>query len=102
MLSNGGRLSQTELDDLKKYSDLIECECPSHLMDILAKVREFEAYTSECLVKFPKDANTHRWLQKAAVNIDLLLSNTIVQLARMEGFVDDENRFVPRANVPKK
>lgn len=94
-----GKLTENALAELAKYADLLDCECPNHLMDILAKVREFEAYTSSCIDKYPKDAATHKWLQKSAANLDSLLSNTIIQLARMEGFVDDDNNFVPRAKL---
>jgi hypothetical protein len=102
MLSEDGRIQQNHLEELNRYSDFVECECPAHLIDILLKVREFEAYTTECITKFPKDANTHRWLKKASQNVDALLSNTIVQLARIEGFIDEENKFVPRDRVARK
>ncbi len=98
MLKNGC-LTVESLGKLEKYTDLIECECPAHLMAILDKVRAFDAYTTECITKFPNDAKTHKWLQTAARNVDALLSSTILQLARMEGFVDEQNEFVPRQNV---
>ncbi|RYF50850.1 MAG: hypothetical protein EOO38_04670 [Cytophagaceae bacterium] len=101
MLLTNGCISPDTLAELESYSDLIECECPSHLMAILAEVRKFSDYTTQCIDKYPADANTHRWLQAAAKNVDVLLSTTIVQLARMEGFVNDDNNLVPRAQVKK-
>jgi hypothetical protein len=102
MLVDNGCITKEALDTLQKYTDLIECECPTHLMAILEQVRQFQAYTHSCIEKFPKDAPTHKWLYSASRNVDALLSNTIVQLARMEGFIDSQNQFVPRAQVPPK
>ncbi|RYZ84979.1 MAG: hypothetical protein EOP06_17075 [Proteobacteria bacterium] len=102
MIIANGFITENALLELKLYSDLIECECPSHLMAILEEVRKFQAYTSECIDKYPKDANTHRWLDAAAKNVDALLSSTIVQLARMEGFISAENKFNPRSSLIQK
>nr|BFD58182.1 hypothetical protein CKG001_02890 [Bdellovibrio sp. CKG001] len=99
MIFDNGHITPEALAELSRHTDLIECECPAHLMAILAKVREFHDYTTECITKYPKDAATHIWLQTAAKNIDAMLSNTIVQLARMEGFVSEENEFVSRKNL---
>lgn len=99
MIFNNGHLTPEAMTELKKYADLIECECPTHLMGILAQVREFHDYTTECITKYPEDAATHRWLQKSAKNIDAMLSNTIIQLARIEGFINEENQFVPRKTL---
>lgn len=98
MIFNNGYLTPESLEELAKHTDLIDCECPTYLMDILAKVREFNEYTTDCIKKYPKDAATHTWLQTSARNIDAMLSNTIVQLARMEGFINDDNEFTSRTN----
>lgn len=102
ILGENNRLTTEATEELAKYADLIECECPTHLLSILAKVREFSAYTTTCIERFPQDAKTHRWLLQASENIDAKLSATIAQLARMEGFIDDENQLVPRSKVLKK
>ncbi|RYZ83764.1 MAG: hypothetical protein EOP06_19330 [Proteobacteria bacterium] len=102
MIVKNGCITDDALASLKNYSDLIECECPNHLMAILDEVRKFQAYTTECITKYPKDASTHRWLQSAATNVDVLLSNTIVQLARMEGFIGSDNNFVSRNELKPK
>lgn len=102
ILGENNRLTAEATEELAKYADLIDCECPTHLLSILAKVREFSVYTASCIERFPKDAKTHRWLLQASENIDLKLSTTIAQLARMEGFINDENQLVPRSQVEKK
>ena len=96
MIFDNGYLTDVALKELEKHVDMIDCECPTYLIRILNQVREFNDYTTECIKKYPKDVATHMWLQTSAKNIDAMLSNTIVQLARMEGFIDEKNDFVNR------
>ena len=96
MIFDNGYITAEALKVFEEHADMIPCECPTHLMEILAKVRDFQAYTNECITKYPADEKTHIWLLKSAKNIDALLSSTIVQLARMEGFIDEKNQFVAR------
>lgn len=81
--------------EIVKNASVIACECPKHLIDILVKVREFQAYEQTCIHRSEKDRETHEWLYQAAINVDQLLSATIVQLARLEGMVDANNRILP-------
>lgn len=92
-----GTLTSQAVTELRKHADMLDCECPTHLLAILERVREFERYTTSCIERYPEDAGTHQWLKAAASNIDSLLSATVVQLARIEGFVDDQNRLVERS-----
>ena len=100
IFGDGNRLTNTALEQLDEKADMIQCECPTHLIEILRKVREFGAYTNSCIKKFPEDANTHKWLYGAAQNIDTLLSGTIAQLARHEGFINENNEFTERPVKP--
>jgi len=95
-VEDGSQISEDAVKELEKHSDMIECQCPNKLIDILQKVREFEEYTEECIEKYPEDRDTHKWLKSSAINIDQLLSTTIIQLARFEGFIDANNEFVDR------
>ena len=79
----------------------LACECPRHLVDILAKVREFQQYELKCQNSSEKDRATHEWLYQAAINIDQMLSATIIQLARLEGMIDEQNRIVKHPSVEK-
>ena len=85
--------SFAEKEILKKAS-LLDCECPRHLVNILEQVREFQKYELSCQNKSEKDRSTHEWLYQAAINIDQMLSATIIQLARLEGMIDDQNQVV--------
>jgi len=91
-----GRLSEDSVTLLRQYSDMLECQCPGKLLEILDEIRNFNRYTTACIEQFPADAKTHQWLQTAALNLDSLLCGTIIQLARLEGFVNDQNQLAPR------
>lgn len=90
------RITTDALTELKQHADMIDCECPTHLIAILEQIRSFEKYSFSCIDKYPEDAKTHAWLVESAKNLDHMLSNTIAQLARFEGFIDSNNNFVAR------
>ena len=95
-VDDGSRLAPEATKELRKHADMIECECPHKLLNLLEQVRDFTEYTSECIDKYPEDQATHRWLKSSAMNIDQLLSTTLIQLARIEGFIDENNEIVDR------
>lgn len=95
-VTDGNQISEEAIEELSKHADMIECQCPNKLIEIIEKVRSFIDYTDECIDKYPEDRDTHKWLKSSAMNIDQLLSTTIIQLARFEGFIDEENRIVDR------
>lgn len=95
-VEDGMQINDEAIAELKKHADMIDCECPHKLIEILNVVREFEEYTDECIEKYPDDEDTHKWLKSSALNIDQLLSTTLIQLARIEGFINEENEFVER------
>ena len=35
----------------------------------------------------------HRWLESTSINIEHIISNTIITLARMEGMIDENNEI---------
>lgn len=97
-VKDGMQISEEAIAELNKHADMIDCECPHKLIQILKVVREFEEYTDECIEKYPEDKDTHVWLKSSALNIDQLLSTTLIQLARIEGFIDENNEFIDRDN----
>ncbi|WP_340104039.1 hypothetical protein [Rhodohalobacter sp. 8-1] len=100
-VKDGNQISEEAAKELQKHADMIECQCPNKLIDILRTVRDFIDYTDDCIEKYPEDRDTHKWLKSSAINIDQLLSTTIIQLARLEGFIDEDNRFVNRGEGHK-
>ena len=95
-VEDGSQISEKAVEELKKHSDMIECECPARLMEILEEVRKFTKYTESCIKKYPEDKATHKWLKSSSMNIDQLLSTTLIQLARYEGFINEDNEIVDR------
>ena len=84
-------LTENSLKALSAYTDMIECQCPAKMIALLREVRAFRDYTHDCIARYPEDKAVHHWLESAAVNIDKLLSATLVQLARLEGYVTGED-----------
>jgi hypothetical protein len=80
-------------------ASVLACECPRYLVDILIKVRDFQQYELKCQSGSEKDRDTHEWLFQAAINIDQMLSATIIQLARLEGMIDEQNRIINHPNA---
>ncbi len=95
-VEDGSQISEEAVEELKKHADMIECECPAKLMQILEQVRDFTKYTEQCIEKYPEDKATHKWLKSSSMNIDQLLSTTLIQLARYEGFINEDNEIVER------
>lgn len=98
-VEDGVQVSDEAAEELRKHADMIECQCPNKLLDILEVVRDFERYTENCIEKYPEDRDTHKWLKSSAINLDQLLSTTLIQLTRIEGFIDEENKIVDRQNM---
>ena len=96
IVTHDNRLSENAVIELGAKSDMIECECPARLLAILKEVRDFAQYTEGCIAQYPNDAKTHQWLHGCAVNLDTLLSSTIAQLARFEGYIDQNNDIQTR------
>lgn len=97
-VEDGSQISKEAIEELQKHTDMIECQCPNRLIQVLEMVRDFTDYTTECIEKYPDDEATHRWLRSSSLNIDQLLSTTLIQLARMEGFINEHNEIVERSS----
>ncbi|GAA5523235.1 hypothetical protein LQ318_15645 [Aliifodinibius salicampi] len=95
-VQDGNQISEEAIEELNKHADMIECECPSKLMEILQLVRNFTEYTEQCIEKYPEDEATHRWLKSSSMNLDQLISTTLIQLSRFEGFINENNEIVSR------
>lgn len=93
MFDEKGILTQEAIKEFKKRGSDVSCECPEHLVNILKSVKDFTLYQEKCLIEKPSDELTHQWLKATSMNIEHLLSGTIVNLARMEGLIDENNDF---------
>jgi len=94
MFDERGILTASAIEEFGKRGSDVSCECPEHLVNILKSVKDFTIYQEKCLKENPSDELTHEWLKSTSINIEHLLSGTIVNLARMEGLIDENNDFV--------
>lgn len=66
-------------------SNLLSCECPRHLADILMTVGSFERYSAQCASRSVNDAQLHRELELAAGRARVILEAAMERLAMAEG-----------------
>jgi hypothetical protein len=55
------RLNEQDLARITAAAaNLMSCECPRHLSEILMTAGSFERYSAQCASRNPKDAQLHR------------------------------------------
>jgi hypothetical protein len=80
------RLSDQDLARITAAAaNLISCECPRHLSDILMTIGSFERYSAQCASRNPKDAQLHRDLEIASGRARVILETAMEKLAMAEG-----------------
>ncbi|GAB4417110.1 MAG: hypothetical protein OHK0056_25840 [Bacteriovoracaceae bacterium] len=57
----------------------------------LKSVQAFTEYQKNCINQTPQNVMVHQWPETTSMNLEHILSNTIIALARMEGMIDDQN-----------
>lgn len=87
-------LSDDGLLEICRAADVIACECPGYVARLLRQVRSFRNYTLTCIEQFPQDAETHHWLAQQAEAVDTILWETMVELMRKEGLIDDSENIL--------
>lgn len=92
LTTSSGLITKEALDRLQKAASDVSCECPGHLIEIYRAIQAFTEYQRQCINQKPQDEMIHRWLETTSINMEHILSNTIVTLARMEGMIDDKNQ----------
>jgi hypothetical protein len=98
LLDNNLTLTEESMQKILEHSSTLDCECPKHLIEILNKVKNFKKYEQSCINKNDQDKETHEWLYDATENIEQMISTTIVQLARIENMIDENNDIIPHKN----
>lgn len=88
-----GILTEKALQELKTKGRSVSCECPAHLIEILKSIKDFTQYQEKCVTEKPADKLTHEWLKATSLTLEHLVSSTIVNLARLEGMIDEENKI---------
>jgi len=77
--------SDTQLTQLAAISTSIQCECPSHLVDLVRSLTAFEVYSSQCENGNPQDAELHAYLHAQTARARSLIETAIDKLIGIEG-----------------
>lgn len=94
LLNDAGLISDEALEQLRKKSTDVSCQCPGHLLHIFKSIQAFTEYQKNCLKEAPQDVQIHKWLESTSLNLEHILSNTIITLARLEGMIDENNQII--------
>lgn len=92
LLDSKGIITEEALRQLDQASSDVSCECPAHLIEIYRSVQAFSEYQKNCISQKPQDELIHQWLKTTSLNLEHLLSNTIITLARFEGMIDEDDQ----------
>ncbi len=93
LINELGLLTEDGKKIFKEVGKNTSCECPNHLIELLEAAERFTEYQKKCLSEKPQDEYIHNWLKATSMNIEHLISSTIITLARLEGLVDENNQF---------
>lgn len=93
LVGKSGLITEEALKQLQERSTDVSCQCPGQLIEILRSVQAFTEYQRNCINQTPQDEMIHQWLETTSVNLEHILSNTILTLARLEGMIDENNQI---------
>lgn len=94
MLSAAPNFSDEQLQTICETADVIACECPAHLVDLLRRVRRFRRYTREdCLELVPEEAETHYWLSDQVLQVETALAQILLEFMQREQLFDDRQQI---------
>jgi hypothetical protein len=93
ILETSPEFSDEQLIAICEAADVIACECPSYLVQLLKEVKEFRRYTTECGERFPDSADSHHWLSNRAAQFEKFLSQTIHEFFQKEHLMDENNQI---------
>ncbi len=79
------RFSQHQLATLANASSAIECECPTHLAQLVGSLSAFEVYSASCANRDDDDAALHRYLHRAAAEARATIEAALERVAQAEG-----------------
>jgi len=79
------RFSDAQLAAAARASNVIACECPRHLADLIAQASAFEEYSDSCAARDANDALLHRYLGDVAAAARQLYETALERLAEVEG-----------------
>lgn len=82
--------SDKPLQTICELSNMIACECPAYLADLLRHVRRFRRYIQiDCLELVPEETGTHAWLSDQILQIEASLSLVLLEFMERGQLLDD-------------
>lgn len=86
-------LTDEEISSICNIALVINCNCPSYLIQILQQLRKFQSYLNECVEQFPQDVENHRWLETQVAQMEAFLRQTILDFLQREALLDENNHL---------
>jgi len=74
------RFDDAALASIAAASVTVRCECPHHLVDLIANLSAFEAYSEECEVLDVDDAALHAFLHAATARARSMLETALAKV----------------------
>ncbi len=93
------RWDDAALADFASRSSTIACECPRHVVELLAQLSHFEAYSAECEHRNAADSELHRYLQHVAAASRAQFEAALEHVALHEGMLLPPSAQINRAAV---
>lgn len=93
LLDNNGALTEQAKEKILQHASNVECECPVHLLKVAEAVNSFQVYETNCLINDLKQKEIHEWLLEKSYDLELQVSQVIIELMQKEGFIDEKFNF---------
>lgn len=96
-----GCLTEESKKTILKHTEILECACPQHLLNVIKAIQDFQEYETSCIIRYPKDEEIHSWLLKQSKELEKVATETLVDLMKKENIVDEELYFcIPPKAIP--
>jgi len=94
LVDENGALKEEAKKKILIHGTGVECECPEQLLKVADAINRFQEYETSCLINDLKQREIHEWLLEKSYELELAVSNVIIELMQKEGFVDKDFKFV--------
>lgn len=81
------RFDTDTLERIAASTPTLACECPHHLVDLVAGLSAFEEYSALCESRSPDDAALHHWLRATTAQARALMEEALTRVAEAEGLL---------------
>ena len=79
------RFTPRTIAKVAAMSPSIECECPTHIAELIIRLAAFERYSNECTTSNPAQQSLHRYLGRTAAQSRASFEAALARVAAMEG-----------------